>query len=206
VAWVVCWAAAVNNEPPMKLLYATTNQGKLAEAKQILNGVDLLSLSDFPAIADLDVEESGKTFQENAFIKAKTYGDLAGVLTVGEDAGLCVDALDGAPGVYSARYAPTPEARNEKLLQALEGVDDRSAQFKTVLCLYDPKTKTAEYFDGIVEGAISDEVKGDNGFGYDPVFVPDGYTETFAELGNELKNTLSHRFRAIEKLKKNFML
>jgi XTP/dITP diphosphohydrolase len=186
----------------MQLLYATTNQGKLIEAKQILSQIDLLSLSDFPDIANLDVEENGTTFKENAFIKAKTYGDIAGVLTIGEDAGLIVDALDGRPGVYSARYAATAEERNDKLLDELGEEEHRSARFVTTLCLYDPKTKVVQYFDGVVEGSIAREVKGANGFGYDPVFIPTGFTETFAELGNEVKNTLSHRANAIEKLKK----
>lgn len=189
----------------MQLLYATTNPGKLAEAKQALTQVELLSLTDFPQLTDMDVEETGVTFQENAFIKAKAYGDLAKVLTVGEDAGLCVDALDGRPGVYSARYAATDQERNQKLLSEMKDQENRATQFKTVICLYDPQTQKTQYFEGVVKGTIATEVRGDQGFGYDPLFIPDGYTQTFAELGSEVKNILSHRAIAIQKLNQSLI-
>lgn len=186
----------------MELLFATTNAGKLTEAQACLaaSAWRLLSLTDFPQLVGMDVEETGKTFAKNALLKAQAYGSLTGVLTVAEDAGLAVNALDGKPGVYSARYAESDQARNTRLLSELTGFEDRTAQFISVLCLYDPVADTAEYFTGTVEGTIADQPKGEAGFGYDPIFIPDGYTQTFAELGIEQKNKLSHRAKALQKL------
>jgi XTP/dITP diphosphohydrolase len=185
----------------MKLLYATTNAGKLTEAQQILHDVEILSLNDFPQLVDMDVEETGATFIENARIKAIAYGDIAGVLTVAEDAGLVIDALDGKPGVYSARFAPTDAERNQKVLDLLKDEKHRTARFVSALCLYNPVTKEEHVVEGTCEGAIAEERKGGGGFGYDPIFVPDGYDKTFSELEIDIKNTLSHRAMAIEKLR-----
>ena len=187
----------------MKLLFATTNQGKLKEALQILSAVDLelLSLEFFKELQDVVVEESGENFAENAFLKAKFYGDNTQILTVAEDAGLVVDALDGRPGVHSARFGSSSENRNQRLLKMMKGKNNRSAKFISVLCLYDPQTKKSEYFRGVIHGIIADKIRGKQGFDYDFIFIPSGYNQTFAELGDKIKNQISHRKQAIEKLK-----
>lgn len=187
----------------MRLLFATTNHGKLKEAAQLLSSqsLELLSVADFPKLTDLDVTETGDSFEQNSFIKAKAYGDLAQELTVAEDAGLVIAALNGQPGVKSARFAPTAAARNQKLLQLLKNKADRSAKFVSVLCLYDPASQKTEYFRGEVEGKISLQTRGELGFDYDFIFIPTGQSQTFAELGPEAKNKISHRRQAIEKMK-----
>lgn len=184
----------------MKLLFATTNQGKLNEVRQLLSGLDLeiLSLADFEVLQNVVVEETGETFQQNALIKARTYGETTDVLTLAEDSGLLVKFLDNRPGVYSARFGPTSDDRNQKLLELLQDKTDRLAEFKSVFCFYDPQTKKAEYFAGRVQGQIAKRPTGENGFGYDPVFVPQGYEQTFAELGIETKNKISHRAQALD--------
>jgi XTP/dITP diphosphohydrolase len=187
----------------MRLLFATTNQGKLKEARQLLSvsNFKLLTVSDFKKLRGVVVEESGETFEDNAFLKAQAYGDLAQVLTIAEDAGLVVDALDGKPGVKSARLGSTADIRNQKLLSMMEGKKDRTAQFVSVFCLYNPKTKETDYFRGEIKGDISTSLRGDQGFDYDYLFIPEGYDQTFAELGSEVKNKISHRHQALEKLK-----
>lgn len=187
----------------IKLLFATTNQGKFKEAQQLLNGsnLELLSVTDFKKLQSVIVEESGETFKENAFLKAQTYGDLAQILTVAEDSGLVVDVLDGKPGVKSARFGSNANERNQKLLQLMSGKKKRTARFVSVFCLYDPQTKQTDYFTGEIEGEIALKNRGKLGFDYDSLFVPAGYKQTFAELGGEVKNKISHRQRAIAKLK-----
>lgn len=187
----------------MRLLFATTNSGKLREARQILSGlnINLFFVADFAKLKNLQVEENGETFSENALLKAQAYGDRVKILTIAEDTGLVVDVLDGKPGVKSARFGSSVEKRNQKLLQMMKGKKDRTARFVSVFCLYDPKTKEARYFKGEVKGKIATETKGNQGFGYDPLFIPEGYNKTFAELGAEVKNKISHRKQAIEKLK-----
>ena len=191
----------------MKLLFATTNQGKLKEGQALLSesGIDLLSLVDFPQLFDLDVDETGDTFEENAFIKAKTYGDLAKTWTIAEDAGLVVSALPNQLGVKSARFAPTSQERNEKLIKVLEDKEDRSAQFVSVFCLYDPQTQTACYFRGEIKGQIATKIQGGTGFDYDFVFMPEGFDQTFSQLGKEIKNSISHRHQALEKLQRQVL-
>ncbi len=188
----------------MQLLFATLNQGKWREAQAILvlSGLELVSPARFPELAGFDVEETGTTFEENAQLKARAFGDKAQILTVSDDSGLEIAALDGQPGVYSKRFAPgSDEDRNKKILDLLAGEDNRIAQFRTVLCLYDPVTMAEHLFEGLVKGKIAWEARGEAGFGYDPVFIPDGYEQTFAELGQETKNELSHRARALRGLK-----
>ncbi len=187
----------------MELLFATTNQGKLKEAYQLLSGCDikLLSVKDFKELHSVVVNESGETFKQNAFLKAETYGDLAQILTVAEDAGLVVDALNGRPGVQSARFGSNVDERNQKLLKMMKDKKNRQARFISTFCLYNPKTKEAEYFIGKIEGQIATKTRGNKGFGYDPLFIPNGYEQTFGELGSEVKNKISHRQQAIEKLK-----
>lgn len=190
-----------------RLLVATTNPGKLREYREMLSGVpgtqrpqiEWLTLADV-GLASVDVEETGQTFWENALLKARTYCGLSGLPTLADDSGLAVDALDGGPGVYSARYAPTAEARNQKLLDALAGLPaaQRAARFVCVTALVTPDGLFLAG-EGRVEGEIGTEPRGNGGFGYDPVFVlPDG--RTMAELSAEEKNRISHRGRALAKL------
>lgn len=184
-----------------EIIFASHNKGKIAEIKQILNplGIHVISSDD----VDLpDVEETGTTFEENAALKATTIAKIKGVPCIADDSGLCVTALNGRPGVYSARYAPNRDfdkAMDKLLLEIQEtNSQDRTAYFACVLVLAYPD---GEYqsFEGRVDGKIAFDKHGNNGFGFDPVFIPDGYDKTFAELGSEIKNKISHRGRALEK-------
>ncbi len=180
-----------------KLVLASHNQGKIDELSQMLKpyGVKILSARDLELP---DVEETGKTFAENAALKAETLSKYTGLPCLADDSGLCVDALDGRPGVYSARYAPDNDARINKLLQELQasGKKDRSAHFSCVLALKIPQQKT-KFFEGRVDGQIIEDRRGNQGFGFDPVFVPEGYDCTFAEMTKEEKAKISHRGRAL---------
>lgn len=180
-----------------KLVLASHNQGKIDELSQMLKpyGVKILSARDLELP---DVEETGKTFAENAALKAETLSKYTGLPCLADDSGLCVDALNGRPGVYSARYAPDNDARINKLLQELQasGKKDRSAHFSCVLALKIPQQKT-KFFEGRVDGQIIEERRGNQGFGFDPVFVPEGYDCTFAEMTKEEKAKISHRGRAL---------
>jgi XTP/dITP diphosphohydrolase len=186
----------------MKILFATTNLGKLKEAKKILNDQSLvvLSLSHFPELSKHEVVENGKTFKDNALLKAQQYGELSHFLTLAEDAGLEVDALGGKPGVMSARFGPTDQARNDKLLTMLANQKNRQARFISLMCLYDPSSKAHYFFEGKVEGKISLKAKGDAGFGYDPLFIPNNYEQTFAQLSPSEKNKISHRKKSLKKV------
>lgn len=183
----------------MKLLIATRNPHKLEEIQQIfdLPGLDIVSALDYPQIPE--VVEDGLTLEANAVKKAVTLAVATGLWALADDSGLEVEALDGAPGVYSARYAGEPPdyaANNQKLLAELDGVTDRAAQFRCVIALSEPSGR-AQYVEGVCKGTIAGGLRGSNGFGYDPLFVPDGYTETFAELPSDEKNRISHRGRAL---------
>ncbi len=184
----------------MKLLIATRNAHKLEEIKAILNvpSLEITSALDFPDIPD--VEEDGNTFEANALKKALTLALRTRTWALADDSGLEVDALDGQPGVYSARFAGEPvdyEANNRKLLSMLEGAEKRTARFRCVMALADPNGK-AQIVEGSCEGHITDALRGREGFGYDPVFIPDGFDKTFAEMEPMQKNRLSHRGRALE--------
>ena len=183
-----------------KLVVATNNAHKLEEIAAILGDeMELLSLKDINCHAD--IPETADTLEGNARQKAMYIYENYGMDCFADDTGLEVDALNGAPGVYSARYAGDghdSEANMQKLLHELEGKKNRKAQFRTAICLIQ---EGKEYlFEGIVKGEIIQEKRGGAGFGYDPIFVPEGYEQTFAELGNDVKNTISHRARAVEKL------
>lgn len=184
-----------------QLIFATNNSHKLEEIQAILNTeFDLLSLKDINC--NEDIPETADTLEGNALMKARYVKENYGKDCFADDTGLEIPALDNAPGVYSARYAgedKDSKANMRKVLSELSGKDDRAAQFRTVIALImDGK----EYlFEGIVKGYIIEEERGTAGFGYDPIFVPEGYTDTFAELGNDIKNTISHRAKAIQKLK-----
>ncbi len=184
-----------------KLVFATNNAHKLDEIRAILGDrVEVLSLKDIHCEAD--IPETADTLEGNAALKAEYIYKNYGLDCFADDTGLEVEALGGAPGVYSARYAGgeghDSEANMKKLLVELEGKTNRKAQFRTAICLIEGGT---EYlFEGVVKGEIIEKKRGCSGFGYDPVFVPEGYTETFAEMGNEEKNKISHRARATQKL------
>ena len=184
----------------MKLVFATNNKHKLQEVRDIVgNRVEVLSLSDIGCCDD--IPETADTLQGNALIKARHIYGKYGIDCFADDTGLEVEALGGAPGVYSARYAGEEcdsEANMRKLLENLTGKSNRNAQFRTVIALIiDGKEML---FDGIVKGTIATEKKGDSGFGYDPVFIPEGHAESFAQMSGEMKNSMSHRFRATQQL------
>jgi XTP/dITP diphosphohydrolase len=183
-----------------KFVFATNNAHKLEEVSAILKDkVELLSMKDINCT--VDIPETADTLEGNALIKARFIFENYHSNCFADDTGLEVEALDGAPGVYSARYAGdahNSEANMKKLLHDLEGAENRKAQFRTVFALIiDGKE---HLFEGIVKGEIIRHRRGNSGFGYDPIFVPEGYTQTFAEMGNELKNKISHRALATNKL------
>ena len=201
----------------MKIVFATNNQHKLEEIRQILGQhVEVLSLKDIGC--DVDIPETGQTLEENAMQKARYIYDHYHIDCFADDTGLEVEALNGAPGVYSARYANVvnpsqkdhdSEANMTCLLQELGENNNRRARFRTIIALIQKKDVcpcgcagiTQEHlFEGIVEGEIIRERRGGEGFGYDPIFQPDGYDKTFAELGTDIKNHISHRARATQKL------
>ena len=206
----------------MKIVFATNNEHKLSEIRSILGeSIEVLSLKDIGC--DVDIPETGTTLEENAMQKAQYVYDNYHIDCFADDTGLEVDALNGAPGVYSARYASmasqtssttTPashdsEANMARLLRELGNNNNRRARFRTVIALIQKKNvcpcgctaiKEIHQFEGIVEGQIICERRGGEGFGYDPIFQPDGYDKTFAELGMDIKNHISHRARAVQKL------
>jgi len=185
-----------------ELLVATRNAGKLREVRSLLSDlpIHLLSLSEFPATTE--VEETGETFAENAALKAKVYATQTGRLTLADDSGLEVDALGGAPGVFSARYAgagASDAERNARLLAELARSADTSrlARFICCIAIADAEANIVNISTGICQGHIANEPRGANGFGYDPLFIPDGHAQTFGELSQEIKQQLSHRARAL---------
>ena len=191
------------------LLVASSNQGKLIEMTQALAplGLEIVSLKKFSQVPE--VAETGNTFFENASIKARAYAAFSGLTTLADDSGLVVEALAGAPGVYSARYAgehASDEENCQKLLEEMKMIPagKRQAAFVCALALYDPVTKEELFFEGRVDGDILFEKRGANGFGYDPLFFVPGLGKTTAELTLEEKNKISHRGLAIQKLKKHF--
>ena len=205
----------------MRIVFATNNQHKLSEIRSILgDSIEVLSLKDIGC--DVDIPETGTTLEENALQKAQYVYDHYHIDCFADDTGLEVDALNGAPGVYSARYASLAsqtstasaashdsEANMARLLKELGNNNNRKARFRTVIALIQKKDvcpcgctsiKEIHKFEGIVEGEIIRERRGGEGFGYDPIFQPDGYDQTFAELGMDIKNRISHRARAVAKL------
>ena len=189
-----------------KIIFATGNKDKMKEIRMILSDLDVEILSMKEAGISVDIEENGTTFEENALIKAKAVAAYTDAIVLADDSGLEIDYLNKEPGVYSARYAGdahNSEANMKKLLKDMEGIENRKAQFRTVFVLIiDGKE---HLFEGIVKGEITKNRKGASGFGYDPIFIPEGYTQTFAEMGNELKNKISHRALATNKLCKFLM-
>lgn len=182
-----------------KLVFATNNQHKLKEIREILSGkFEVLGLKDIGFFDD--IVESGTTLNENASIKSRTIYSKFNIDVFADDTGLEVEILDNKPGVYSARYAGedgNSEANIKKLLEELEGEDNRKARFRTVISLI---INNKEYFfEGIVNGSVSREKHGESGFGYDPIFFPQGYKKSFAEMTSEEKNKISHRANAMAK-------
>lgn len=196
----------------MKIVFATNNQHKLQEIRDILGSeFEIVSLKDIGC--DVDIPETGNTIEENAMQKAQYVYDHYNLSCFADDTGLEVEALNGEPGVHSARYAEgtdhDSEANMAKLLRNLEGKDNRKARFRTVIALIQKQDvcpcgctsiKKVNRFEGIVDGSIATEKHGTAGFGYDPIFVPEGYDKSFAELGESIKNGISHRARAVAKL------
>lgn len=186
------------------LIIATRNKGKIMEIKEILSDIrfEIKSLNDIEL--DIDVEETGKTFTENAILKAKTIGEKTGLLTLSDDSGLEVDALGGRPGIMSARYCEGTDAdRIVKLLKELMGIpkEKRTARFRVVVAIYNPTTKNIQTFEGVSEGYITEKPIGTNGFGYDPIFYNLNLGKTNAQASFEEKNRVSHRARALDKVK-----
>ena len=193
----------------MKLVFASNNAHKLAEVRAIMPvGIDVLCLHDIGF--EQEIEETGETLEENSSIKARTVAEFTshqspiaipqidGIFA--DDTGLEIDALGGAPGVYTARWAGEPAANRAKALRELAGKANRRCQFRTVITLIRGKETTQ--VEGIVRGSIATEEYGKGGFGYDPIFIPEGYNKTFGELPAEIKNAISHRARALAELVK----
>ena len=184
----------------MKLVFATNNKHKLEEVRAIIGDrVEILSLNDIDCHDD--IPETADTLQGNALIKARYIHEKYNVDCFADDTGLEVEALDGAPGVYSARYAGEEcdsQANMHKLLENLTGENNRKAQFRTVIALIIKGEE--KLFNGIVKGEISREKMGNSGFGYDPIFIPEGSSKSFAQMSSEMKNSISHRYRATEQL------
>lgn len=191
-----------------KLLIASNNPGKIAEVTAILTDFSVVTPSEVGIPKEFDPEETGTTFEENSLIKAQAFAEESGLLSLADDSGLEVDALDGRPGVYSKRYGDDDAHRNQKLLSELTDVpvNKRTARFVCAMTIYDPATKKHTTVRGTVEGKIATKIKGKQGFGYDPVFIPDEIPgdQTFSELGVGEKNKISHRARALEKIKQTF--
>lgn len=193
----------------MTIVFATNNNHKLSEIQDILgNTIEVKSLKDIGC--HVDIPETGTTLEENAQIKANYVWDNFQTMVFADDTGLEIDALNGEPGVYSARYAGgeghDSEANIQKVLANLQGVENRKARFRTVIAFIykDKKTgnKTTKLIEGIVNGRIITEKRGEAGFGYDAIFVPEGYDKTFGELGMDIKNSISHRARAVQQFAK----
>ena len=182
-----------------KLIFATNNKGKLKEMQLLLPSIEIISLQDINWAEEID--EPFDTFHENALIKAVTIFKATQLPVLSDDSGLCVEALNGAPGVHSAYYGghPRTDQKNiDKVLEEMKEIEQRAAYFKAVLCLiWDGQV---HYFEGRVDGHIADKPMGVDGFGYDPIFIPSGYQDSFAQLPMDIKNKLSHRAQAVQHL------
>lgn len=186
----------------MQIVLASSNEHKVKEINEIAQdfytktGLNksiefILPPSSFNPI------ENGMTFEENSYIKAKTAWEISKTWSLADDSGLCIEVLNGAPGIYSARYAETPQKRIDRVLKEMEHATNRSACFECAMTLINPQGEIAFACKGICKGSIINEQKGTNGFGYDPVFLPDGYNQTIAELEENEKNKISHRSKAL---------
>lgn len=183
----------------MKIVLATSNKHKVQEINDIVSsrGIEFILPPE-----SFDPIENGLTFEENSLIKAKAAWEVSKTWVLADDSGLCIDALDGKPGIYSARYAETPTLRIERVLKEMDGVEQRSAHFACCMTLINPSGNVEFSYTGICEGSITTEAKGQNGFGYDPIFLVKGSTKTMAELSEEEKNKISHRSIALHSVLK----
>jgi non-canonical purine NTP pyrophosphatase (RdgB/HAM1 family) len=180
------------------IVLATQNQHKIDEIRAILGGdINYQTIGEY---LDIALQETGRSLKENSFTKAAFSYKVSGKASLADDSGLFVEALNGEPGIYSARYGADDQERIAKLLKNLEITSNRTAKFKAVFVYY-YAPGLYEVFDGECIGQIAKEPRGTGGFGYDPIFIPKGYNKTFAELGPSVKNHISHRARALEKLK-----
>lgn len=183
----------------MDLIFASHNENKVKEIRAVLPSfIQLFSLTDIGYISE--IEENGFTLEENAKIKAETIFKKTRKNVFADDTGFFVESLDGAPGIYSARYAGTGNSTDniQKVLKKLHGIENRKAYFKTVICLI--WNQEIHFLSGEIHGEIIQNLRGNDGFGYDPIFIPDGFTKTFAEMDLEEKNRISHRSLAVKKL------
>ena len=181
----------------MDIVLATSNEHKVKEMNFIVkdSGINFI----LPP-KGFDPEENGLTFEENSLIKAKSAWEISHTWTLADDSGLCIEALNGAPGIYSARYAETPQKRIDKVLKELEGCKNRKAEFNCAMTLINPKGEVEFAYKGVCEGSIVTKQRGINGFGYDPIFLLKNSDKTMAELSENEKNKLSHRAKALEKV------
>jgi len=190
------------NKQAVKLVLATNNKNKVVEINDLVKSLNIEVLGIKDIVKDFDVEENGKTFMENARIKAVTAAKASGCYAFGDDSGLAVDALNGAPGIYSSRYEETDEKRINRILNELKDIpqDKRPARFICAVALASPDGKILFECEGKCEGIIAEKPKGNKGFGYDPIFYINEKNATMAELSLEDKNTISHRSKAVKKL------
>jgi XTP/dITP diphosphohydrolase len=184
---------------PRRLVLASGNAKKLRELTELATPLGYQVVAVGELAPGFDVEETGTTFEENALLKARAAAEATGELAIADDSGLLVDALDGAPGVWSARYAPTDEQRIQRVLSELAGACDRSARFACALAACTPEGRS-EVLIEYAEGSLLEVPRGTNGFGYDPLFLPSGGARTFAELSAQEKHALSHRGKALRRL------
>ena len=186
----------------MKIIIATQNPHKVEEIREIarLYGVSGIDFEAIDSSLEFDPAEDGKTFEENSLIKAKEANHLTHTYTLADDSGLCVEALDGAPGIHSARYAETAQKRIDKLLDALKGEINRKAKFVCAITLINPSGEVEFTARGECKGEIALSQSGTHGFGYDPVFIVDGTSKTMADMSEDEKNKISHRSLAMQKL------
>lgn len=198
--------------PIKEILIASGNKGKLSEIADLLANLGIKAIGSFSYNLP-EPEEIGKDFAENSLIKAQYYGDKTGLFALADDSGICVDLLDGQPGIYSARWAISEKSGQKDFALAFEKIknallekginlkqDQIKAHFVCNLAIYDPKTKSSNSFEGKIYGTLTFPARGNNGFGYDPIFIPEGYKQTFGEIPYIEKEKISHRSKAFEKL------
>ena len=178
----------------MKIVLGSSNEHKVKEINEIVKGSGIEFI--LPS-SGFDPVEDGSTFEENSLIKARAAWELSKTWALADDSGLCIDALGGKPGIYSARYAETPAKRIERVLKEMEGIKERTAHFACCMTLINPKGEIEFSFTGKCEGSITTEARGTNGFGYDPIFLVKNSTKTMAELSEDEKNRISHRSAAL---------
>lgn len=181
----------------MKIVLATSNKHKVQEINDMISGTGIEFI--LPS-GDFDPVEDGETFEDNSLIKAKEAWKVSKTWTLADDSGLCIKALDGRPGIHSARYAETPAKRIERVLNEMKGIENREAQFVCAMTLINPNGEVELACRGVCDGSISETPRGENGFGYDPIFLIKGTKTTMAELSEEEKNKISHRSNALRKV------